>query len=92
MYHVYVIESADTKKWYIGYTMNLKQRLMDHNRKKNVSTSHSSKWKLVYCETYLNKMDALGRERFLKSGSGWKFLKKQMAHYLNSSSQNENGR
>lgn len=83
MYQVYVIENESTKEKYIGYTMNLKQRLADHNRHKNISTAHGSEWKLVYCETYLNKMDALGREKFLKSGSGWKFLKKQLTHYLN---------
>lgn len=27
-------------------------------------------------------MDALGREKFLKSGAGWRFLKKQLKHYL----------
>jgi putative endonuclease len=82
MYHVYVLENETTTEKYIGYTMNLRQRLADHNRHKNISTTHGSHWKLIYCETYLNKMDALGREKFLKSGSGWRFLKKQLTHYL----------
>jgi putative endonuclease len=82
MHHVYLIESEATCKRYIGYTTDLKRRLMEHNNHKNVSTAKEQKWKLIYCETYLNKMDALGREKFLKSGSGWRFLKKQLAHYL----------
>ncbi len=82
MYHVYVIESVDTDKWYIGFTSNLKRRLEQHNRHENVSTSRERAWKLIYCETYVNKMDALGREKFLKGGAGWKFLKKQLIHYL----------
>ena len=81
MHHVYVIEN-EKGGWYIGYSTNVRQRIADHNRHKNVSTAKSKHWKLIYCETYINKMDALGREKFLKSGSGRKFLKKQMKHYL----------
>ena len=31
---------------------------------------------------YLNKFDALGREKFLKSGSGRIFIKRQLKNYL----------
>lgn len=68
-------------KWYIGYTTNLKRRIRDHNSHKNIST-RIGKWSLIYAEYYLDKMDAIGREKFLKSGSGYKFLKKQLANYL----------
>ena len=37
---------------------------------------------LIYFEGYLVKEDALGREKFLKSGSGYKYLHKQLKHYL----------
>jgi len=84
MYHVYIIEN-EMGNWYIGYTTNLRRRISDHNRHKNVSTAKAKKWKLIYCETYVNKMDALGREKFLKSGAGWRFLKKQLSHYLSES-------
>lgn len=81
MYHVYVIQN-ENGNWYIGYSTNLKQRILDHNRGKNISTAKFKEWKLIYCETYLHKIDALGREKFLKSGSGRRFLQKQMRHYL----------
>jgi len=84
MYHVYIIEN-ETGNWYIGYTTNLRRRISEHNNHKNVSTSKSKKWRLIYCETYSNKMDALGREKFLKSGAGRRFLKKQLTHYLSES-------
>ncbi|MBI2524232.1 GIY-YIG nuclease family protein, partial [Candidatus Peregrinibacteria bacterium] len=82
MHHVYLLESESTGKKYIGYTTDLKRRLAEHNAHKNVFTAKEQKWKLIYCETYVNKMDALGREKFLKSGSGWGFLKKQITYYL----------
>jgi hypothetical protein len=37
---------------------------------------------LIYYEAYVNQEDALGRERYLKSGSGRRFLKAQLRHYL----------
>ncbi len=82
MHHVYLIQSKPKGIWYIGYTSDLKRRLTEHKGHKNVSTSKEASWKLIYCETYVNKMDALGRERFLKSGSGRKFLKKQLLHFI----------
>jgi len=81
MHHVYIIENKDGN-WYIGYSTNLRQRIADHNRHKNVSTARGENWQLIYCESYIEKMDALGREKFLKSGAGWRFLKKQMKHYV----------
>lgn len=68
--------------WYIGYTSDLKKRLQEHQRGENKSTFYRGEFRLIYYEAYLHKMDAVGRERFLKSGSGRRFLKKQLAHYL----------
>ncbi|MBI3332176.1 GIY-YIG nuclease family protein [Candidatus Peregrinibacteria bacterium] len=82
MHHVYLLEGETSGKQYIGYTTDLNRRLAEHNNHKNASTGKEQRWKLIYCETYTNKMDALGREKFLKSGSGWRFLKKQISHYL----------
>ena len=90
MHHVYLIESATTGKRYIGYTTDLERRLAEHNDHKNISTAKEQSWKLIYYEAYANKMDALGREMFLKSGSGWRFLKKQLRHYISEKSGMEN--
>jgi predicted GIY-YIG superfamily endonuclease len=35
-----------------------------------LATSSRGPWKLIYYEAYRNQADALGRERYLKSGSG----------------------
>ena len=64
MYYVYVIVS-DKGERYIGYTGDLKRRIKEHNEGKNASTK-GRKWKLVYYEAYLNKEDAIERERKLK--------------------------
>jgi len=75
MHLVYLIESQKTHEWYIGYTANLKKRLSSHNNNKNKSTANKG-------PAYIEKKDALGREKFLKSGAGWRFLKKQIKHYI----------
>ncbi|MBI4257110.1 GIY-YIG nuclease family protein [Candidatus Uhrbacteria bacterium] len=82
MFYVYVIESESSGKWYIGYSSNLRARLQTHNQNGNASTSNRGSWKLIYYEAYVTKEDAMGREKFLKSGSGWRYLKKQLYHYL----------
>ena len=83
MYYVYVLESQDDKSRYIGYSENLKQRVSDHLNKKGARlTRQKSDWQLIYYEAYQNQQDALGRERFLKSGAGWRYLKKQLFHHL----------
>ena len=82
MYYVYVIESLSSKRLYIGYSVDLRTRIRDHNWNRNRSTAHKGPWKLIYYEAYLIKKDALGREKFLKSGSGRRYINKQLKHYF----------
>lgn len=82
-YYVYVIENDQDLSWYIGFTSDLKNRLKEHNSGKSSYTAKKKgKWRIIYAECYLSRKDALGREKFLKSGSGRMFLKKQMKNYL----------
>ncbi len=83
MYFVYLLESRTDQSWYIGFTSNLKKRVVDHNSGNGcVTTARKSGWKLIYFECYVSKHDALGREKFLKGGSGRKYLYKQLKNYL----------
>jgi len=83
MYFVYLIESISTKKWYIGYTpKDVFSRLQKHNNFEVQSTKAFAPWKIIYYEAYRVRLDATGREKFLKSGSGRRFLKKQIKNYL----------
>ena len=75
VYHVYVLQSAKNNKRYVGYTsLTPEQRLLQHNRGCNTWTRHNRPFKLVYSELYAEKAEASQRERYLKSGSGRKFL------------------
>ena len=83
MFYVYLLESSKDRSWYIGYTPNLPlRRLEKHNAGIVYYTKRKLPWKLVYYEAYLERSDAVYRKKFLKSGSGRKFLKKQLKYYL----------
>jgi predicted GIY-YIG superfamily endonuclease len=47
-----------------------------------LATKARGPWKLIYYEAYTEREDAEGREKFLKSGAGRRFLRSQLRHYL----------
>lgn len=82
MYFVYVLHSLKDGKFYIGFTANLDQRLADHFQGRVKSTKNRLPLRLIYYEAYCKEKDARGREKFLKGGSGHKYLKKQLRYYF----------
>lgn len=84
MFYVYLLGSiVNAGKWYIGFTpLDVYKRLDKHNLGLVQSTKAFRPWSLIYFEAYLNRNDATGREKFLKSGAGRTFLKKQLKNYL----------
>lgn len=82
MYYVYILQSQKDKGFYIGYTYNLKKRFQEHNSGKSKSTKPRIPFILIYYEAYLDRRDAMGREEFLKSGLGRRYIKKQLKHFL----------
>ena len=84
MHWVYVLEDQIDRSWYIGATSDIERRITEHlSGHGSRTTSLKEIWSLIYCEGYLSKQDAFGREKFLKSGAGRRFLKKQLKYYLN---------
>ena len=66
----------------LGSRRRLRRRLKEHQEGKSFATSYRGPWRLIYYEAYLDEADALGREKFLKSGGGRRFLKNQLRHHL----------
>jgi len=81
-HYVYVLRSITDDGFYIGYSANLRKRFDQHVTGISFATSYRGPWQLIYYEAYLNQDDALGRERYLKSGAGRRFLKSQLRNYL----------
>ncbi len=82
MFFVYVLKSKFDNKLYIGFTNCVQERFKEHNSGKVESTKKRRPFDLVYYEAYIDKRDAEGREKFLKCGSGHKFLNRQLKYYF----------
>jgi putative endonuclease len=78
MVYVYVLQSDLDHGLYIGMSRDLRRRFREHQTGESKSTSGRRPWKLIYYESYIEHQDAMGREIFLKSGRGRKFLDKQL--------------
>ena len=84
VHYVYILRSLKDRNLYTGYTTDLRQRIADHTAGKAASTRDRRPLQLIYYEAYLLPKDARAREVFLKSGSGKRFIRKQLGHYFSS--------
>jgi putative endonuclease len=67
MYYVYMLQSkSDKPVTYVGYTNNLKKRIILHNSGKGAKFTRGRKWMLVYKEKYKSKKEAISREYYIK--------------------------
>jgi len=79
MYYVYVLQSKENERLYIGYSNDLKRRLIEHRQGKVYSTKRWKPWELIYYESYKTEILAKIRERKLKRyGSAYVGLKKRL--------------
>lgn len=68
---------------YIGFTKDLKARLIKHASGKVLATMLRRPLKLIYYEAYSNELDARRRrEKYLKGGNGKSMLKIQLKEIL----------
>ncbi len=68
-YFVYLIVSnlkKNKKISYVGYTNNLKKRIILHNSGKGAKFTRGKKWKLVYYRKYDSRSLAMKNEYLLK--------------------------
>jgi putative endonuclease len=82
MFYVYILRPESDDGFYIGFSTDLRRRLKEHQTGKAFATSYRGPWRLIYYEAYWDGDDARGREEYLKSGGGRRFLKAQLRHYL----------
>tara|TARA_B100001121_G_C18662593_1_gene609666 strand:+ start:1183 stop:1428 length:246 start_codon:yes stop_codon:yes gene_type:complete len=52
---------------YVGYTNNLKKRVVLHNTNKGAKFTRGRKWQLIYKEKYNTKKEAISREYYIKN-------------------------
>ena len=81
-YYVYVLQSVVDRKFYTGYTSDLKRRLEEHNSGISASTKWRRPLKLMYFEGSPNIKDAMKREKYLKTTYGKRYIKNRLLNYL----------
>ena len=79
MFYIYAIYNSKCQRIYIGQTYDLEKRLKEHNDLNNLTHTYTrrfgSGWKLIYKEEVSTRIEALKREKQLKSYQGRLFIK-----------------
>ena len=79
MYYVYILESLKNGRLYTGSTNNLERRLFEHNSGQSKYSRLTKPFKLLYCEEFPTRTEAVHREKYLKTGRGREELSKIIA-------------
>ena len=67
MYYVYILYSDKGRRYYIGQTENLENRLKRHNSKLELSTSPYVPWELILTISKKSRSEAMILEKKLKN-------------------------
>ena len=66
-FYVYMLKSKSIKPiTYVGYTSDLKKRIVLHNSGKGAKFTRGRKWVLIYKEKFKSKSEAISREYYIK--------------------------
>ena len=78
-FFVYMLKSIERKPvTYVGYTINLKNRIKLHNAGKGARFTRGRKWKLIYKEKVISKNEAISREYYIKKNRKFRnFIKER---------------
>jgi len=78
MFYTYVLKSKKDDNLYIGFSTNLKRRLVEHNKGLVEITKNRRPFELLYYEACLDEKKAIAREKILKTGFGRSYLKRRL--------------
>ncbi len=73
-WYVYILKSAKSGRFYVGYTNDPEARLAKHNDGAVTGSRYSRPWVLVYTERYDDAREARQKEYHLKAQKSPKFL------------------
>ncbi|SFT72619.1 putative endonuclease [Algoriphagus locisalis] len=79
MFYAYVLKSEKYEYFYKGHCQDLEKRLAQHNSGMTKSIRPYIPFSIVYFEGFESLSEAIQREKYFKTASGRKFLKKVMA-------------
>jgi putative endonuclease len=77
MYHVYILFSPGTSRFYVGQTQDLNNRLKEHNSGESTSTARGRPRILVWSTQLHSRSEAMKLEKKIKSRGASRFLSDQ---------------
>ena len=78
-WYVYMLRGIDhSKRFYVGMTENLQERLKAHNAGQVSHTSKFLPWRIETAIAFRDKAKAAAFEKYLKSQSGRAFARKHL--------------
>ncbi len=82
MYYTYIIESDNSKRWYIEHTINPKNRIKEHNFGYTKSTKNKGPWKLIFIREFDAKLEANRFELKLKRLKNKDYIYREFRKYF----------
>ena len=73
-YSVYILYSFSKDRYYIGYSQDPKERILEHNLGATTSTRPGIPWAIVYEEECEDKTAAIKRENKIKKMKSRKYI------------------
>ena len=74
MFTVYILYSVTLDRYYVGYSENFQNRIMQHNSGISGFTSKSDDWVLKYQEQFPTRETAMKREKEIKNKKSRKYI------------------
>jgi putative endonuclease len=78
MFYVYVLHSVSTKRFYIGSTQDITNRLSEHNSGEVKATRSYRPWAIVYSESFNTRNEAIRREYQIKRWKNPSYMVNQL--------------
>ena len=78
-FHVYILQSQTTNRYYIGQSKDLRERVAYHNANYSKALRNRGPWRLVYSESYATRSEAVRRERYIKSQKDRSFIERLLS-------------
>ena len=76
VFYLYILQSESTRRFYIGQTQDVPERVAYHNANYSKSLKNRGPWRLVYTEQYKTRSEAVLGERQLKSWKDRRMIEK----------------
>ena len=76
MFYTYILQSDKSKRYYIGHTSDLQERINRHNSGNVTATRNKGPWKIVYFEEFDSKLAANQRELNIKKMKSRTYIEK----------------